>query len=354
MFLLPCVLACVLMVWSCKNKEAQEPDDKDIPEVAVVPVEKPVVGIALLEQGTFYKEVLGNGKLRALKKAELRFRISELVERVYVRNGDRVAKGALLAETDRFTYQKRLEQARYQVMRMELEMKDFLLSQGYAGKDSAQVPSQAWQVGLVRSGLRDARHSLLLAQHDYESTELRAPFPGVIADVNVKDHNTPSGAFCTLIDDSVFEAEFSVLESELAALRMSQPVQITPFAQGSESFSGTISAINPVVGENGLVKVLARVPNRNGLLFEGMNVRVAIRYPVPNQLIIPKEAMVLRGTRTVVFTLEKGRAQWKDVRVGEENRSQYSVLEGLQPGDTVIVSGNLNLGHDTEVELSIP
>jgi hypothetical protein len=33
------------MVWSCKNKEAQEPDDKDIPEVAVVPVEKPVVSL---------------------------------------------------------------------------------------------------------------------------------------------------------------------------------------------------------------------------------------------------------------------------------------------------------------------
>lgn len=348
-------LLLLLTLWlpACKNKPEEPAEGTGEAVSAAVEVEKPKVTVAPLEEGTFYKEVLGNGKLSAVQRADLKFRISERVDRVFVKNGDRVKQGALLAVLDRFTYAKRLEQARNQVAKQELEMKDFLLSQGYAGKDSSQVPVNAWNVGLVRSGLKDSRHSLVLALHDYENTEILAPFDGIIANVSVKEQNLASGDFCTLIDDSFFEADFSVLESELPALKMGQPVLVTPFAKDSETFQGTISSINPLVDVNGLVKVKAKVANKRGVLFEGMNVRVAVRYAVPNQMIIPKGALVLRGARTVVFTLENGRSMWKDVKIVEENSTQYAVT-GLTPGATVIVSGNLNLGHDSEVEIIEP
>lgn len=334
---------------SSLSSEASENEVVAVPEV--VRREKPKVTVRVLEQGIFYKEVLGNGKLVAVQRSNVKFRISEEIEKIYVRNGDRVKSGELLVELEPFIYEKRLEQVRNQISKQELDLKDFLLGMGFGGKDSSQVPEHIWDLALVRSGLREARHSLVLAQHDFQNTKVRAPISGLIANVQIKEYNLASGDFCTIINDSVFEAEFSVLESELSALFMNQSVIITPFARGAESFQGHVSAINPMVDANGLVQIKARVNNNNGIMFEGMNVRVAVRYAVPDRLIVLKEAVVLRGSRTVIFTLEEGRAMWKDVRIGEENSTQYAILEGLTPGCTVIVSGNLNLGHDTEVEL---
>ena len=88
-------------------------------------------------------------------------------------------------------------------------------------------------------------------------------------------------------------------------------------------------------------------PDRN--LFEGMNVRVVIERRLPNQIVIPKSAVVERSGRKVVFTVEDGLAKWHYVTVAHENDEEVAIGEGLRAGERVIVSGNLNLGHDAPV-----
>ena len=105
-----------------------------------------------------------------------------------------------------------------------------------------------------------------------------------------------------------------------------------------------------------MVKVKASV-NAKGRLFSGMNVKVSVRRTLDAQLIIPKTAVVQRSGRTVVFTLQNGKAIWNYVQTGMENadscvvsdRSADGVEEGLLEGDTVIVSGNVNLAHESPV-----
>ena len=105
-----------------------------------------------------------------------------------------------------------------------------------------------------------------------------------------------------------------------------------------------------------MVKVKASVDER-GKLFSGMNVRVSVRRSLGNQLVIPKTAVVVRTGKQVVFTLQKGKAVWNYVLTGLENatecivsdKSQAGVTDGLLEGDTVIVTGNLNLAHEAEV-----
>jgi uncharacterized Zn ribbon protein len=86
-----------------------------------------------------------------------------------------------------------------------------------------------------------------------------------------------------------------------------------------------------------------------------MNVKVSIKKAVPNQLIVPKQAVVLRQNREVLFRYTGGIAYWTYINVLDENENQYSVeaAEGatLEPGDTVIISNNLNLAHESEVEI---
>jgi membrane fusion protein (multidrug efflux system) len=82
-----------------------------------------------------------------------------------------------------------------------------------------------------------------------------------------------------------------------------------------------------------------------------MNVRVILEQRIPDQVIIPRSALVLRSGREVVFTYEPNEqlAKWKYVTIAYENEDQLAVSEGIEAGDLVIYEGNLNLAHDAEV-----
>jgi len=141
---------------------------------------------------------------------------------------------------------------------------------------------------------------------------------------------------------------FPVIESEFAFLRKGMPVNIIPFINDSTVISGTITQINPQVDETGMISVKAEFRN-NGQLIDGMNVRVIIRKPVPDRLVVPKEALVIRQGKDVIFVRQDSLAIWKYVTVEFENSNSISVKEGLEPGDLVIISGNVNLAHETTV-----
>ncbi len=111
-----------------------------------------------------------------------------------------------------------------------------------------------------------------------------------------------------------------------------------------------------MVDENGLVKVKAVLKNGTSTtLMDGMNVRVFIEREVPNQLVVPRPAVVLRQNQEVLFKYTSGKAYWTYVNILDENSHSYSVIANpdkaasLVPGDTVIVEGNLNLAHETDV-----
>ena len=147
------------------------------------------------------------------------------------------------------------------------------------------------------------------------------------------------------------EADFTVLESELPLIKAGDRVEITPYSDAASRYTGRITEINPLVDEKGMVRVRAAV-NGQGKLFSGMNVRVSVHRSLGKQLVIPKSALVLRTGKQVVFTLQGGKAIWNYVQTGLENSDSYTVTgEELQEGDTVIVTGNVNLAHEAPVKV---
>lgn len=314
--------------------------------------EKPKVEVMELKRQNYYREILCNGKLNAVRKAELKFPVNELIEEINFKNGDHVSKNDIIATLSNFTYLNQLTKAKIQHDKALIEMQDVLIGQGYPDFDSLKVPASLWRNAGIRSGLENAIAELESAKYNYSNTVLKAPFDGIIANINSKAHNMPSSTepFCMIIDNSAFEAVFQVMESEISGISLNRPVTIIPFAQDSVSVTGKLTEINPLIDDNGLVTVKAVISNYKDLLFEGMNVRVSIREVLPDQLVVPKQAVLQRQGREVVFTLESGFAKWNYVTTGEENSTSYTIVEGLKPGMEVIVSGNLNLAHDAEVE----
>ena len=101
-----------------------------------------------------------------------------------------------------------------------------------------------------------------------------------------------------------------------------------------------------------MVQVKAAVTDK-GKLFEGMNVRVSIHRSLGKQLVVPKEAVVLRSGKQVVFVLDstKTKAYWTYVHTSLENADSYTIADGLKEDDIVITSGNINLAHEAPVTI---
>lgn len=339
--------------YSCNNSSASEEHYSEYEDSSLTRTEQKV-SVLILRYSGFSKEIISNGKLAALKKADLKFRTSEVVTEIYVKNGDRVACNQVIAKLDDFILKNTLKQNAGQVGRARIEMQDALLSQGYDLRDSAKIPARTMNTARIRSGYDQALANLELSEYNLNAAVIKAPFDGIIADLLLKQGNISSTSekFCTVIDDNLFEAEFPVLESELVSVKPGQRVRIKPFSSNEVYIEGKIARINPVVDRNGMVKVWALCINEDKDLFEGMNVRIVLEETVPHQLVVPKQAVVLRSGKQVVFTYSSGRAKWVYVKTGLENLTSFTIAEGLQPGDSVIYEGNFNLAHDSEVVIN--
>lgn len=314
------------------------------------------VDTIVLQKGTFRKELVNNGKLVALRKSELQFRVGEQLEKLNFRNGDAVKAGQVIADLNPFTYRQQLGNARIQLKKTRLEMQNVLIGQGYTTIDTTVIPSHIYEMAAVRSGFAEASQGLETALFNLESTRLIAPFPGKLANITRKQYDRINAGttFCTLIDDSEFEAEFRIVESEANDIRMGSEVQLIPFSDQSV-YKGLISEINPVIDENGLILVKAVVKNPGGLM-DGMNVRVLVEKEIPDQLVVPKSAVLLRDNQEVLFKCTHDTiAFWTYIQTTGENTTSYSVMAHpdkgatLEAGDTIIVSGNLNLAHESKV-----
>jgi RND family efflux transporter MFP subunit len=341
------LLLIVALLFSCKPKKTENLEEmarrSSHPEAVLVKTVK-------LEPSIFYHELISNGKAWSSKKAVVPFKVNGIIKEINIQNGQKVKAGDLLAVIDDFEYKTQLTQAQQGLEKAEINFKDDLLS-NFSSTDTSVLSKSKIKVSRIRSGLNDAITSLTVAEYNYNNTRILSPLTGVVANLEAMQWNPSQNykSLCTVIFDEIMEVEFPVIESEYSFINKGMPVGIIPFINDSALISGRITQINPLVDENGMVKVKAEFQN-NGRLIDGMNVKVVIKKPVQNRLVVPKEALVIRQGKDVIFVRQDSMAIWKYVTVEFENSTSVSIKEGLAPGDLVIINGNINLAHETIVK----
>jgi len=343
------------LLCSCGNRNTEELRDAKVvsePEINVVEV-------VSIERSDFPRQLVSNGKLKASRKSSLAFGTTGVISSMKVSNGSRVAVGNVIARLDRPDLKLSLEAAEIAVKKAELDFYDVLAGQGYALKDTVNVPADVLAMAKMRSGYTSARNALAKARLEYDSAILKAPFNGRVADLNLKLYDRAgSEPFCTVIDDSVLDVNFYVMESEYSFLSAGLAVKVSPFADPSKTVVGKVCEINPTVNKNGQIAVRATVAN-DGALLDGMNVKVIVERTVANQLVVPRSAVVVRDNMDVLFTYtDDGIAHWTYVTILHSNGDSHAVVANtdrnavLSEGDKVIVSGNLNLADGSKVQLN--
>ena len=347
---IPFIFLVFLCLCSC-NQETKENAEATATVKELPPDKQAEVTIAPLVYTDFEHELVSNGKISARTVAEVRFQTSEVIAGVFVRNGDRVHRGDRLAALDTLRLHNKLSQAKDVLERSRLEMQDVLIGQGFRLDNPDAVPEEVMQLARIKSGFNTARTNWDMATYDLERATLTAPIGGVVANLFAKPHtlSSSSDVFCHIIDTRSLEVSFTVLENELGLIRNGDRVTVSPFSLPEVSVEGKVSEINPWVDKNGMVQIKASVAYHPRLV-EGMNARVSIFQLLGKQWVVPKSAVVLRTGRQVLFTLENGKAIWHYVQTGLENAGNYTITgETLKERDQVIVSGNINLAHESPV-----
>jgi membrane fusion protein, multidrug efflux system len=340
----------LIVAVSCKEEKAESQDqplEAFRGEVAATPVR-----IAKAEMRTFDYLINASGKIEAAEQVKIIAERPGYLIELAVKEGDFVEKGKILARLDQTESLLNLEKANIELKNAVATYRSEILSfESIMNSGDEERIAQVQEQLKTKSGLFSAEIGVKEAQMDLDKTVIKSPISGRVADLKSKPGSLVKSGdeMLEVINTAALELKVKVLESDINLISLGQKAEILPVG-GGEGISGSVRSINPKVDENGLVQVNILVNGGKGLL-PGMNARAIIRAPQNNSIVVPKEALVYRSQRPVVFTIEKDESKWNYVEVGKDNGKEVEILSGIESGMTVITSNNLQLAHQAPVQI---
>ena len=144
----------------------------------------------------------------------------------------------------------------------------------------------------------------------------------------------------------------AVPEAEAGDVRVGQAVSVELAAYPSERFPGRVAAILPAAQtESHTLQVRVELPNRGGRLHPGLYATVRFSSGAKPALLVPSEAVIPTGRRTLVMlALDGGRYQAAEVRAGRQAGGQTEILAGLREGERVVASGQFLLDSEASLD----
>lgn len=347
-----CVCALALLIYSCSKAEesSQEiPAESFRNEVAATEVR-----VANAERKSFDYLINATGKLEAQSEAKMIIEQDGYLADVMVLEGQLVSKGQVLARLNPIEAEFRLEKAKIALIKAKAEYE--VLKIDFYGvlqsKDPAIVRAVEEKIK-VNSGWSLAEVELKEAELNLQRCEVRAPISGKVANIKFKEGSlvAKNQEFSQILGTDQLILRVKVLESDIPLISLNQKAEVFPISASQTALIGRVTAINPMVDESGLVQVsISLSANKN--LLPGMNARAIIRAPQSNSLVVPKDALVFRSGRAVVFTVENGKeSKWNYVEVGKDNGQEVEILDGIPENSTVITTNNLQLAHQAPVQI---
>ncbi|HEX6913129.1 MAG TPA: efflux RND transporter periplasmic adaptor subunit [Longimicrobium sp.] len=306
------------------------------------------------------------GTLEPLERAEVRARLEGDVEGVYVREGEVVRAGQLLARFDAGDQagNARSADADVAAARSELGTAEWTLEQNRELHREGAIPER--DVRVAEQAVAAARARLAAAQarsgttrREVGDTRVVAPLSGVIErrSVNPGEHVNRNTPLFTLVRGDVLELAAAVPERAAASVRPGQAVRFT--ADGAQ-FEGRVARMGPSVDPGSRsVTIYVQVPNQDGRLRAGTLAagRIVSRV-VDGALVVPVAALRegREGGAPVVYRVADGKIDVATVSLGLRDDAQglVEVTGGLSEGDQVVVGNVGMLGSGMAVRMAGP
>lgn len=306
------------------------------------------VSVKEIEQSSQAQILEYSGTIEADNTVSIGFNVPGRVNAVMVQEGERVAKGQLLASIEQNSYQNGLivanaglEQAQDNFNRLEqLYKKGSLPERDYIA---------------AKTGLAQAKANRETASKNFQDTKLYASFTGIITHKSAEAGAAaaPGVPAFTLVKTDKVYAVAAINENEISFLKIGADVKIT-IPSLKKEVKGRLTLINPQADDfSKTYTVKVRLENPKGELFPGMIADISINTgQTQNEVIIPAKAVVRDPDNiNYVFIAKAGNTAFKKrVNISKmTGTDDVLVKEGLQAGDKIIVNGQTNLEDGTPV-----
>jgi HlyD family secretion protein len=291
-----------------------------------------------------------SGTVEAEQQAILGFGGAGRVQRIRVRAGDVVRKGQVLAELENADLLRIRQDTEHEVTRAQELFTSGLMS---------------------RVALDDARRAFEIARMNLERSLIRAPFDGLISEMNLKLGETaqPGGtsllpgaaaAPLRIIDQKERLIKGSIDELDLGRIRPGAPARIRILAARPEPFTAKVVRVVPFVStikeQDRTSQVEFRLTETPpSLLPAGASADIEVIVEQREKVLaVPARTILGLGERRYAFVLEEGRLKRRDVKLGLGNFERREILSGIREGDTVVFppdDAELKDGARAEIEI---
>ncbi len=367
----------------------------------------PLVEVAAVTRGLVEDKILRAGDIAAKTQVTIYSKVQGWVEKINVREGDRVRAGQVLATLDareagaavaqskasleaatarlkqvkatsEEAVQSQIQQTKANLeladadlkRAQELHGKDFIARQqldeartkfnvAKAAYDLAQnnLQQKTWEneIGLAEAQVRQAKANLDLMQAQLANLSILSPMNGIVTKRYV-DPGTmakDSTAILTLMELDVVKMVVNVIEREVVLLKKGQPVKVSVTGFPGRGFPGRIEIITPALDpQSRTAEIQILIPNPDHILKPGMFGRVEIPLRSnPKALLIPIQALLTQDDKDFVYVYRDGKAYRRSVRKGIVKDEFVEILQGLHPQEQVVSAGHGSLNEENPVQI---
>ena len=305
------------------------------------------VNAVIIRQQSLTDDIFLNGRLMPDEEVNLSFETSGKIVKIYFNEGSSVAKGQLLAKVNDESLQAQLKklEAQVQLAEARVSRQSTLLEKDAVSKEALEQ---------VKTELATLNADIELVKANIRLTELRAPFDGIIGlrQVSEGSYASPNTMIARITKLSPLKIDFSV--NERYATDVKHGTQLKFFLDGdTKTYNASVYATESQIDAGTFsLNVRALYPNTHRELSPGRFVRIQLQQrKISDAIIIPTEAIIPEMGVDKVFLYKSGKAQPVEVQKGLRTDAAVQIISGLQTGDTLIVSGTLQLRTGLPVTL---
>ena len=324
------------IVWWATRRRSKGIEMREEEELPPLEVKGTVVN-----RGDVVQLVESLGRVESAKKREFLSPVNTTVSKVFVIEGEKVRKGEHLVKL-----QCQAEEAGFEKVHYELEKarRKYEFAVNHGSEDTVFLR--------ITTGLAEAEQKFAETKKILQRLDIWAPFDGIVEYLGKQEGSSVEQGerVVSIYSDKDIYALAEVPQVEMDCIKTGRNAVVK--SVGGEKFEkGIVASVSPVIGEKrtGRVKISIK---EEWMIGEIVEVEIEkTRYQ--DRVRVTVDAVLHREDRYLVFVIKNGLAKWQWIRKGVEGRNFVEVLEGVTPGDTVLVEGQFTIAHDTPVKVII-
>lgn len=325
-----------VIICSCKEEEKQA-------EERIISVNAMVADVE-----TFGEKRTYVGTVEESEAITLSFEAGGNVKDIYVKVGDHVSAGQLLARLD-----KNAAQSAYEASKSTLEQAEDGYNRAKQLHDNGSLPEIKWVE--IQTKLVQAQSMEKISRQSLEHCELYSPASGVIGskDIEIGSNISPFQPVFKLMNIRQLKVKTSIPENEISKINVGKKAEIIVPAVGDEVYPAEVieKSISANILSHSYEAKCIFTGNHEKLL-PGMVCKVSIIKPEESGFVVPAKCVQTTSDGLALWKIINGRAKRCKIQTSKYVADGILVLDGISKGDTIVTEGYQKLFDDAKVSFN--